>query len=215
MKKFTFGAIGIVVALAVWVLVRDREEDSDPKTEVTHKMAEVEDSIMVEMVVAEREKVLQLDSCFAEEIKPWEEVDSLLKVFCEGIANAGVLRGNVDVIAAMDAVRYNILKVRYNDLKRIIQLNGDEDPASDEMVEYKERELSEAMDLVIYSLRNGPIYQSMIDSKEQLPMALEKWTKTREKYKGSNAITIHEMVNVIKTITPDDLGEEAREVEDF
>ena len=201
MRKFIFGVIALVVVGAVMVLVsRDGEEGNTPAQKDSQKVTKAADSITAEMIIDETAKVLDLDSSFTDEINEWVEVDSLLTIFCEGMANAGVLRGNVDVIAAMDAVNYQVMKIRYNDRKRIIQLNGDKDYASDEMLEYKKNELIDAMDLALELQSKGPIFQSMIDCRGQMSAAIEKWIKTRERYKGSNAITIHEMANFIKDL---------------
>ncbi len=147
-------------------------------------------------------KVLQCDSTFKDEMKAWKELHGLLSNLCIGVIHSEWYGGS-GCGPMMGAVRNNVLEVRVNDLRRIIQLDGGSDPATDEMITCKQDELYLAMERALKIVDKEELYMSVKKSKEALPAALEKWIHTRGKYKGCTAVAIDDMKDAVNNTHSD------------
>ena len=147
-------------------------------------------------------KVLQCDSTFKDEMRAWKELHGLLSNLCIGVIHSEWYGGS-GCGPMMGAVRNNVLEVRVNDLRRIIQLEGSSDPATDEMITSKQDDLYQAMELALKTVDKEELYMSVKKCKEALPAALEKWIHTRDKYKGCTAVAIDDMEDAVNNTHSD------------
>ncbi len=147
-------------------------------------------------------KVLQCDSTFKDEMRAWKELHGLLSNLCIGVIHSEWYGGS-GCGPMMGAVRNNVLEVRVNDLRRIIQLEGSSDPATDEMITSKQDDLYQAMERAFKTVDKEELYMSVKQSKEALPAALEKWIHTRGKYKGCTAVAIDDMKDAVNNTHSD------------
>ena len=147
-------------------------------------------------------KVLQCDSTFKDEMRAWKELHGLLSNLCIGVIHSEWYGGS-GCGPMMGAVRNNVLEVRVNDLRRIIQLEGSSDPATDEMITSKQDDLYQAMELALKTVDKEELYMSVKKCKEALPAALEKWIHTRDKYKGCTAVAIDDMKDAVNNTHSD------------
>ena len=234
MKKFIFGIIALVVAGAIWVLSKENSCSSESaqnegemiprvdskktnlkEAKTTFEMMESLEWIykdVTKKVAEDTKRVLGSDSGFIKEVEAWEEVYNLLNEFCVDAVHIGWYGGS-GCSLMMRAMRGDVLDIRAKDLSRIIQLNGGKDPASNEMVEYKRKELCRILDLASETLippewlREIPeegideykkLYNRTQKDYKLLPAAIEKWIATRDtRYNGCTAITLDDMKDAV------------------
>ena len=159
-------------------------------------------SVLICKIGAYSKRVLQCDSTFKDEMMAWKELHGLLSNLCIGVIHSEWYGGS-GCGPMMGAVRNNVLEVRVNDLRRIIQLDGGSDPATDEMITCKQDELYLAMERAFKTVDKEELYMSVKQSKEALPVALEKWIHTRDKYKGCTAVAIDDMKDAVNNTHSD------------
>lgn len=159
-------------------------------------------SVLMCKIVTYSKRVLQCDSTFKDEMRAWKELHGLLSNLCIGVIHSEWYGGS-GCGPMMGAVRNNVLEVRVNDLRRIIQLDGGSDPATDEMITSKRDELYQAMERALKIVDKEELYMSVKKSKEALPAALEKWIHTRGKYKGCTAVAIDDMKDAVNNTHSD------------
>ena len=159
-------------------------------------------SVLMCKIGAYSKRVLQCDSAFKDEMMAWKELHGLLSNLCIGVIHSEWYGGS-GCGPMMGAVRNNVLEVRVNDLRRIIQLEGSSDPATDEMITSKQDELYQAMERALKIVDKEELYMSVKKSKEALSAALEKWIHTRDKYKGCTAVAIDDMEDAVNNTHSD------------
>lgn len=230
MKKFIFGIIAVVVAGAIWVLTRENscssgtiknEDEIIPRVEAkktnlkeattTLEMMEnleLEYKELINQVAEDTKSVLESDTSFITEVEAWEVLYSLLNEFCVDVIHIGWYGGS-GCSLVMRGIRNRVLEIRAKDLSRIIQLNGGKDPASNDMVEYKRKELCKAIDNAVEAVippeglweipeegidEYRKLYNRIQKDYKLLPAVIEKWLATRaSRYNGCTAIALDDM----------------------
>lgn len=244
MKKFIFGLIGVVIVVAGFFLY-DREDYTtddmimyEYKKEPAKKASQQEPkrksfSALKGEEVEMLKKVQESDSKFAEEMVVWDELQRIMNSFYMDMTNHECY-GGFGNAPALEKMRNCVLEVRVKDLHRILQLEGGSDPASDGMVEYKKAELLKAIEraskLVIpieerMTIINGEeiarcrqLFEHIQQQAELLPEAIEKWIKTRSRYKGCTAIALDDMKDVVNSTHPgsqENIDEEEENTKDL
>ena len=226
MKKFIFGLIGVVIVVAGFFLYDREDYTTDDTIRYEYKKAPAKKqepkrksySALKEEEAEALKKVLESDSNFAEEIVAWDELQGLLSEFCIDGAHMEWF-GNMECASAMEGMRNLVAEVRVKDLHRILQLEGGSDPATKEMVEYKKKELLKAIERacilvapidVAESVLKGEelenyikLYRNIQKNAELLPKAIDKWIKTRSRYRGCTAIALDDMKDAAILTHPD------------
>ena len=229
MKKFIFGLIGVVIVVAGFFLYDREDYTTDDTIRYEYKKEPAKSasqqepkrksySALKEEEAETLKKVLESDSNFTEEIVAWDELQGLLSEFCIDGAHMEWF-GNMECASAMEEMRNLVAEVRVKDLHRILQLEGGSDPATKEMVEYKKKELLKAIERacilvapidVAESVLKGEelenyikLFRNIQKNGELLPKAIDKWIKTRSRYRGCTAIALDDMKDAAILTHPD------------